>query len=344
MLNTHNLLTELALVYGQGALRSILSGNMLVHEPSSGYTLPAADEYARRQAEAAETFLRFARERSRMREETLIRKSLHSLAFSLRHRCNGFCVPSKLSGTSKHQPALWRLTREHVGFGTLLDVEEVKDGGHVRLIVSLDGGVLGEVQAKWIPVIRPLRAFHAEVRLVRVTGHEHDGYRLGLNCFFALGDSVEALERALGSDLVPDPDTGDGYGGHGVAVGPVEPDSIALRAPRTGGGDGAAGRTPVAQSAVGGDIRFWRDADGTLRMNVPHVQKHSLSPEIGYAGSGPADSALSVLCAVTSREEAERCYQLYKHEVISCLNPNGATITRASVQEWLDRHTGAESA
>ena len=131
---------------------------------------------------------------------------------------------------------------------------------------------------------------------------------------------------------------GDGYGGDGATTAPEE---AGVDVPRAlPGGDGATGLAPAAPAGDEEDIRFWRDADGTLRMNVPHVQKHSQAPEISYLGSGPADAALSVLCAVTSREEAERLYQFYKVDVIARLDPDGAALTRASVRAWLDRQTG----
>lgn len=42
-----------------------------------------------------------------------------------------------------------------------------------------------------------------------------------------------------------------------------------------------------------------RDTQGNLRANVPHVRCHSPAGyECGYAGSGPADLALSVMHAL----------------------------------------------
>lgn len=205
----NNLLPDLAPVNSPGGIH-----RLLVSEPPSSYTLPEPDAYARRLAEEAEAFLRFARARNpRMKAETLVRKSLQSLAFSLRHRCNSFCAPSKAVGTGNTdaQKVLGRLAKERVGFGALLDVEEIRDGKRIRLVLSYDGATVGEVQSKWIPVVRPLRRWGTEVRIVRVSGLEHEGYRLGLNiCFTHLAGSIQALERALGADL-----GGDGYGGDG---------------------------------------------------------------------------------------------------------------------------------
>lgn len=57
-----------------------------------------------------------------------------------------------------------------------------------------------------------------------------------------------------------------------------------------------------------------RDLDGNIRANVPHVRHHSTSGyECGYAGSGPADLALSVMHALIpplSEEEEQAQYKL----------------------------------
>lgn len=301
---------------------------LLVEEPSSGYTLPEADAYARRLAEEAEGWLAHARARSRMKEPTLISKAIHSLAFSLRHRAHDFAVPSKLSGTSKHQPALWQLTRQRVGFGAVLDVEEVNEEKKVLLVVSYEGETLGEVQSKHVSWLRPLLRFGAGVYLTRVTGHE-ESFMLGCNVALGrVGSAVAALNHALGSDS-----GGDGYGGDGASQEALRGAQLRVPSVPEAWGDGATESAHVTGPA---EILFWRDEEGILRMNVPHVIKHSpTGPEVGYQGSGPADASLSVLSAVTSREEAERFYQRYKQDVISRLPFNGGVISRASVEEWL---------
>jgi hypothetical protein len=301
-----------------------------------GYELSSADAYARRIAEEAEAWLDHARERSRMRDTTLVAKAIHSVAFTMRHRAHDFAVPSKLSGTSKHQAALWAMVKDHVALGARLLIEEVQGEKRPRLTVSHEGERLGEVQSKHVPWLRPLIPFGAIVHLVRVTGTESD-YTLGCNVAFGrVGAAVTALNHALGTDT--DSDGADAYGGDELPEGRmklvVHPVLHQHRAPHDG--DGADGVTQPPAPSLEKVISFWRDEQGILHMNVPHVKRHSpTGPEVGYSGSGPADAALSVLCAVTSREEAEHLYQLYKHDVIAQMPSTGGSITPASVRRWL---------
>jgi hypothetical protein len=321
-----------------GCFKSITREPTLVQENGSGYELSEADAYARRLAEEAEAWLAHTRTRARMKDETVVRKALASLAFSFRHRTHDFAVPSKITGVSMHQQTLWQMVKNHVGFGTPLRIEEQENGTSTRprLVVFYDGDELGEVQSKHVPWLRPLLPFGARLYLVRITGREQE-YTLGCNVAFSrVGGAVTALNHALGTDTGSDGD--DAYGGDELPEGkmrlvvrPVLQQHRSLH-----NGDGADGVTQPPAPTMEEVIRFWRDEQGTLRMNIPHVKQHSPSgPEVAFAGSGPADAALSVLCAVTGREEAERWYQLFKHEVIARLPESGGAITRASVRRWL---------
>ena len=101
------------------------------------------------------------------------------------------------------------------------------------------------------------------------------------------------------------------------------------------------------------DVRIWRDADGTLRANVPHLTHHSPSGfECGYSGSGPADLALSILAAfvpVRAGEPIERLYQgrrcslfawlhhqEFKREFIAPMTSNGGVIASQDIRAWID--------
>ncbi len=308
----------------------------LVRESGTAYRLPAADAYAKRLAEEAERWLDHVRERSRMKEETLVRKALHSVAFSLRHRAHDLAVPTKLAGTAKHQRQLWEAVRARVPLGTPLDIHEERDGqgdgGRVRLAVSHDGERLGEVQPKHVGWFAPLVPFGAGVFLTRVTGHETEGYRLGMNvCFGRVGGAVSALRHALGTDL-----GGDGSGPQSGAEAAVALRPVPAPA-RVHGGDGAAGSPPALASE---DVRLWRDRDGTAHASVPHAVRHSpTGVEWGYGGSGPADLARSVLLRFADEATAERLYQLYKAEVIARVPEAGGTIRAADVRAWLAVHT-----
>lgn len=334
-----NLRDEHALVHP--SIYHLLTGRVtarFVGERTTGYELPPADAYARRMAEAAEQWLAFVRERSRMKEQTLVSKALHALAFSLRHRAHDLAVPTNLAGTAKHQPALWRLLRERVGFGTPLEVEEVTDVRRVRLVVSFEGETLAEIRSKHVPWLRPLVPFGASLYLVRVTGQEAD-YTLGLNVAIGhAGAAVKALQHALGVDA-----QGDGYGDEkasqtvvvpAVATPPVLPEP---------GGDGAA--TDVVVPPHPEDVVLWRDEHGVAHASIPHAVRHSPSGiEWGYGGSGPADLALSVLLAFTDEATAERLYVRFKDEVIVRLPHEGGVLHAQAVWRWVASRTGDHAA
>jgi hypothetical protein len=282
---------------------------------------------------------------------------LHSLAFTLRHRCNDFTVPSKAVGTAKpeRQRALWKRVGR-VEFGTPLDVDEVADGKRIQLVLSHEGDELGHVQLKWLPVVRPLLPWGTGIRVVRITGHENEHYRPGLNIFFTnLANSIAALERALGTDL-----GGDGHGGDGASQTPTEAAPIEAKPLSNHGGDGApnidgmSGRNgvrdrlrllspalPVAKhradsSAHPDDIVLFREIDGTAKASVEHVIRHSPTGiEWGYAGSGPADLARSILLQFTDEATANRMYQRFKAEVVAAIPIAGGVIRAAEVRAWL---------
>lgn len=319
-----------------------------VCEDGSGYKMPPADAYARRIAEEAEAWLEHARDRSRMRDDTLVRKALHALAFSLRHRAHDLAVPSKLSGTSKCQAVLWHLVKSGVGLGEPLDVEEQEGKSRPRLVVSHGGEALGEVQGKHVPWLRPLIPFGAGLYLVRVTGQERD-YTLGCNVALGrVGGALAALRHALGEDV-----GGDGYGGERDAQTPTEVAGAEARSRPDHSGDGApnvehrAGEkglrlvTPAAPPEVHpeadpDDIVLYRDIDGTARATVEHVVRHSPTGiEWGYQGSGPADLARSILLQFADETTADRHYVRFKEEVVAAVPRAGGVIRSADVRAWL---------
>jgi hypothetical protein len=98
--------------------------------------------------------------------------------------------------------------------------------------------------------------------------------------------------------------------------------------------------------------------DGTPCTNVPCVViEHSPTGyEWGYGGSGPADLALNVLvvlfmergltgrrkvtCWDKSRvpERAYNLHQQFKWDVIAKIPREGGTVSRATLDAWLDAH------
>ena len=332
----------------------------LVHDDGARYTasgarVPAAEVHARRIAREGERWLALAAERTEMGPDTLTRKALDAVAFTVTRRASSLAVPSKLVGVADHQARLWAMVREHVAPWTELALHDTGDG----LVALYDGEPIGEVQPKHLPWVRPLRAFGLRLFLSRTTGHERRGYRLGVNAVFGhVGSSVDGLYDALGGPLTParhrlaESTSGGraaGEGAQGLSVAPVSPP--------VPGGDGAAasplrlvvpdpfpvlpehdahsdGRPSDADPA---DAVLWRDIDGTARSSVPHAVRHSSSGiEWGYAGSGPADLARSVLLALTDEATAERLYQGFKAEVVARVPYAGGLLQAADVRAWLD--------
>jgi hypothetical protein len=62
-----------------------------------------------------------------------------------------------------------------------------------------------------------------------------------------------------------------------------------------------------------GRCRFYVDG-----VEVPHIVKHSpTGMEMGYFGSGPSDTALSILTMCIGTERAKRYYQNFKFDYVS---------------------------
>lgn len=92
----------------------------------------------------------------------------------------------------------------------------------------------------------------------------------------------------------------------------------------------------------GGDIRLWRDDNGTAHANVPHALiLHSPTGfEFGYAGSGPADLALNILIAITGDPDwAKEKHQVFKEQFIAAIPPAGGVITKAELDEFVLVHS-----
>jgi hypothetical protein len=294
-------------------------------------SIPLTESEVRAQRVAAEAtrWLAFAGERTRMRPETLLAKTLQSACFSVETGASGFAVPSKLVRVSENQRRLWALVRDGYDRYERLDVDTSTVEG-VRVCVGDE--VLGEVQSKHVPWVRPLVAFGLTVHLSRVTGHETEGHTLGLNVVFGgVGRALAALTEALGS--------GDGASGDGAAA---EGTSVGLRLV-------VPDPAPLDPSE---DIVLWREARGTAHASVgtaegarlQHVVRHSPTGiEWGYGGSGPSDLALSVLTALAGADAAERHYRAFVAEVVSRLPRPGGVLRADRVRAWLRRQAGGQA-
>ena len=301
---------------------------------SAGTHIPAADVHARRIAREAERWLALASERTRMRPDTLTAKALDACAFSVHRRASSLAVPSKLTGTSRHQPRLRTLAGDGVRWAAL-DLDAVEDG----LVARHEGAPLGLVQSKHLGWVRPLVPFGLTAYLARVTGAEgtRRGYRLG--CNVAFGHVGEAVRRLA--------ESADGVGGDGAPTAPTVVGRSPLRLvvpgeARAEPADGPAVGIPVrpeyhALTGDAEDVVLWRTAEGVAHASVPHAARHSPTGiEWGYGGSGPADLALSVLLALADQQTAEALYQQFKREVVASVPEDGGVLRAADVRAWVD--------
>ncbi|MDT0631944.1 DUF6166 domain-containing protein [Rubrivirga litoralis] len=316
-----------------------MTTHALAHRPSrtsgiqtqAGTHIPAADVHARQIAREAERWLAFATERTRMKPGTLTAKALGACAFSVQKQASSLAVPSKLTGTSRHQPRLRALANDPEARWAALDLDAVEDG----LRASHGGAPLGLVQTKHLGWVRPLIPFGLTVYLSRVTGTGNPAaagggsYRLG--CNVAFGHVGEALRRLA-----------DGAsGGDGASTAPSVDGRSPLRlvVPSEARPIGVPVR-PEYEALTGDaeDVVLWRTLEGKAHASVPHAARHSPTGiEWGYGGSGPADLALSVLLALTDEQTANTLYHRFKHEVVAAVPDEGGVLRAADVRRWVQR-------
>ena len=292
---------------------------------AAGTRIPEADLRARQIARQAGAWRAFAGDRSRMQPSTLDAKALGACAFSVHHGASSFAVPTKLVGTSRHQHALRSLSQAPAWLALDLDAR----GEH--LVASHRGRVLGRVQPKHAPWVRPLVAFGLAVYLSRVTGADAErprGYRLGCNVAFGhVGSAVAALADAT-------------RGGDGASVDARSPLRLVVPdAPRVQTASGVP-VLPEAESLTGepDDVILWRTLEGEARASIPHAARHSPTGiEWGYGGSGPADLARSILLALVGEGAADALYQRFKAEVVAGVPEAGGVLRAADVRAWTER-------
>ena len=305
----------------------------------AGTHIPAADVHARQIAREAESWLALATEHTRMKPGTLTAKAFGACAFSVQRGASSLAVPSKLTGTSRHQPRLRALANNPEARWAALDLDAVEDG----LLARHDGAPLGLVQSKHLGWVRPLIPFGLTVYLSRVTGDGRGrGYRFG--CNVAFGHVGEAIHRLA--------DGARGAGGDGAPTAPLVDGRSPLRLVVPGEARPiGVSRDPIGISvrpeyeALTGDaedVVLWRTLEGEAHASVPHAARHSPTGiEWGYGGSGPADLALSVLLALTDEQTANALYHRFKHEVIASVPEDGGVLRAADVRGWVERARGS---
>lgn len=76
--------------------------------------------------------------------------------------------------------------------------------------------------------------------------------------------------------------------------------------------------------------------DGTKTYQLPHIERHSPDGfQWGYGGSGPADTALSILTDCIGEEKASKHYQSFKFDFVAAAGDE-LKITEQEIKEWLN--------
>ena len=87
-----------------------------------------------------------------------------------------------------------------------------------------------------------------------------------------------------------------------------------------------------------GNARLFKITDSDEVVDVPlrlDLVNHSFDPEWGYAGSGPAQTALALLADVTHDDPwALAHYQDFKHSIVAQLQWEWA-LSEAAIQTWV---------
>lgn len=92
-----------------------------------------------------------------------------------------------------------------------------------------------------------------------------------------------------------------------------------------------------------GEHRTEITVEGVLgKSRLRHIVRHSPDGmEWGYGGSGPSDTALSILTDHfedgAAKERVDRCYQAFKFEFICDAPRDGFEITSVQIDDWLEK-------
>lgn len=83
---------------------------------------------------------------------------------------------------------------------------------------------------------------------------------------------------------------------------------------------------------------------GNTTYELKHIERHSPDGfNWGYGGSGPGDTALSILTDCIGAEKAESLYHQFKHDIVAAWpKPDGLCweITEEQIQLWADIQLG----
>lgn len=270
--------------------------------PSPRLAIPLArepDPYEQRIGLLADCWRIHATRHSSLKANEVAKHAILAACFTLKHRCNDLTVPLKLEATARHQAELERLCHRGTGFGTELQLYQAG----LLLEMRCGDDVIGAIPRSHTPWIRSLLPYGADLRLASILGCDREEGSLEVVVM------VTRTGRAL--QLVRRPVVSNG------SVNKVaEPGATSQALP----------------------IRLWREKDGTPRTNIPNLYEDSIQGhEWGYAGSGPAELAFSILQQFVPKDDAWAMHGAFKDDVLDPMPWEGGEITRQSVRHWISR-------
>ncbi len=69
---------------------------------------------------------------------------------------------------------------------------------------------------------------------------------------------------------------------------------------------------------------------------LEYIKRHSQEFNWGFGGSGPADTALSILTDCLGMEQANQLYQLFKREFVAGWDDEWS-ISEERIREWIEK-------
>ena len=91
-------------------------------------------------------------------------------------------------------------------------------------------------------------------------------------------------------------------------------------------------------------IHWIRVFDNEKQYELKHIERHSPDGfNWGYGGSGPADTALSILTDCLDAQRADALYHQFKHDLVAVwphLNGLCWVISETQIIEWADIQLG----
>ena len=94
----------------------------------------------------------------------------------------------------------------------------------------------------------------------------------------------------------------------------------------------------LSNEKVGGQKIIVKEND--RQYLLPHIERHSPDGfNWGYGGSGPADTALSILADCVGIDQANQLYQTFKWDFVSGWGSEWS-ITEEEIREWIGKEEG----